>query len=331
MGQQFTERAAASFAEAFKNDPGLAQAAVNEGIALLTLQKLEEAKGWFRKAIAIDPKSAQAWYNLGLAQHAGNELTDALASFQEAVKLDPEDADSWYFEGACYQEMRQFDKAIVIFEKTLEINPLHASAEFGLARSLQRTGHIAEARGDFARFQHLTNTKISSALGLSYGEQGHYSTVTAIEEPETAERAMIPVKLAAQPMISPDKEQGQAWTTTGGACMIDATGSGQMDLVLMQSGDQAIGILHQRVDGTFDELDAAAMGLRASGHAVACAVGDFDGDGLNDLAVALEDRVLLFRNLGHGKFEDVTAKSGIVPRKRADRNHVCRLRPRWRS
>jgi len=314
MGQQFTERAAASFAEAFKNDPGLAQAAVNEGIALLTLQKLEEAKGWFRKAIAIDPKSAQAWYNLGLAQHAGNELTDALASFQEAVKLDPEDADSWYFEGACYQEMRQFDKAIVIFEKTLEINPLHASAEFGLARSLQRTGHIAEARGDFARFQHLTNTKISSALGLSYGEQGHYSTVTAIEEPETAERAMIPVKLAAQPMISPDKEQGQAWTTTGGACMIDATGSGQMDLVLMQSGVQAIGILHQRVGGTFDELDAAAMGLRASGHAVACAVGDFDGDGLNDLAVALDDKVLLFRNLGHGQFKDVTAESGIAPR-----------------
>ena len=110
---------------------------------------------------------------------------------------------------------------------------------------------------------------------------------------------MIAVKLAAQPLFSPDKEQGRSWTTNGGACMIDATGSGQMDLVLMQVGVQAIGILHQRVGGTFDELDAAAMGLKASGHAVACAVGDFDGDGLNDLAVALDDKVLLFRNLGH--------------------------------
>jgi hypothetical protein len=27
-------------------------------------------------------------------------------------------------------------------------------------------------------------------------------------------------------------------------------------------------------------------------------VGDYDGDGLNDLAVALDDAVLLFRNLG---------------------------------
>jgi hypothetical protein len=54
----------------------------------------------------------------------------------------------------------------------------------------------------------------------------------------------------------------------------------------------------------------------ATGHAVACAVGDYDGDGLNDLAVALDDVVLLFHNLGKGKFEDVTAAAGIAPRNR---------------
>ncbi|MGD1105975.1 MAG: FG-GAP-like repeat-containing protein, partial [Terracidiphilus sp.] len=316
MGQQFTERAAESFAEAFKKDPRLAQAAVNEGIAFLAQQKLEEAKKALKQAIALDPASAQAWYNLGLAQHGGNELTDALASFQEAVKLDPRDADSWYFEGACYQEMRQFDKAIATFKKTLEIYPLHASAEFALARSLQRTGHTAEAKEHFARFQHLTSTKISSALGLSYGEEGHYSTVTAVQEPETVQHAMIPVRLVAQPMVAPDSGGAQSWTTTGGACMIDAMGSRQMDLVLMQAGAQAIRVLHNRGGGSFEELDTTAMGLGASGHAVACAVGDYDGDGLNDLAVALDDRVLLFHNLGHGQFKDVTAQSGLLPRNR---------------
>ncbi|MGD0158101.1 MAG: FG-GAP-like repeat-containing protein [Terracidiphilus sp.] len=316
MGQQFTERAAASFAEAFKKDPKLAQAAINEGIALLSLQKLDQAKIWFREAIAIDPQNPQAWYNLGLAQHAGNELADTLASFQEAVKLDPRDADSWYFEGVCYQEMRQFDKATTTFEKTLEINPLHASAEFALARSLQRMGHTSEARERFARFQHLTSTKISSALGLSYGEQGRYSTVTAVEEPETARQAMIPVRLVAQTMVAPGSGSALSWTTTGGACMIDATGLGQMDLVLMQAGPQAIRVLHNRGGGRFEQLDAEAMGLKASGRAVVCAVGDYDGDGLNDLAVALDDRVLLFRNLGHGKFEDVTAETRLAPRNR---------------
>ena len=160
------------------------------------------------------------------------------------------------------RRLRQFDKAIEVFKKTLEINPLHASAEFGLARALQRTGHTAEAREHFARFQHLTSTKISSALGLSYGEQGHYSIVTAVEEPETIERAMIPVRLVAQPMEARGPSSSASWTTTGGACMIDAMGSGQMDLVLMQSGDQAIRVLHNRGDGNFEELGCRSHGAK---------------------------------------------------------------------
>jgi tetratricopeptide (TPR) repeat protein len=325
MGQQFTERAADEFAEAFKDDPKLVQAAINEGIALMTLQKLDEARKALQQAIALDPNHAQAWYNLGLLQHAGNETETALASFQRAAKIDPKDADSLYFEGNCYQEMKEYDKAVEILEKALAIDPLHASAEFALARSLQRSGHTAEAKDHFKRFQHLTSTKISSAIGLAYGEQGHYSTVTPVEMPALVQRAMIPVRLEEQPLVGEEatvrktgaggRSAGSlpiAFRTTGGACMMDVTGSGQMDLVLMQSGAQAIRVFHQKSEGRFEEWDAPAAGLKASGHAVACTVGDFDRDGLNDLVVALDDSVLLFRNLGHGQFKDVTADAGLV-------------------
>jgi hypothetical protein len=179
-----------------------------------------------------------------------------------------------------------------------------------MARALQRTGHTSEAKEHFKIFQHLTSTKISAAIGLAYGEQGHYSTVTPVEEPQTREQEMIPVHLELQPMVANEN----TGTETGGACMLDVTGSGQMDFVLMQSGPQAIRVLHRRPDGTFEDVDAAAAGLKASGHALACAVGDYDGDALNDLAVALDDKVLLFRNLGKGKFQDVTAEAGLVPR-----------------
>ncbi|MGD0548894.1 MAG: CRTAC1 family protein, partial [Terracidiphilus sp.] len=155
---------------------------------------------------------------------------------------------------------------------------------------------------------------------LSYGEQGHYSTVTPIEEHEAGNKPMIPVKLVAQPLVSRVRKSGSGapikWTTTGGACMMDVTGDGNMDLVLMQSGTQAIRVLHSKGNGSYEELDAAAAGLKASGHAVACAVGDYDGDGLNDLAVALDDAVLLFRNLSHGKFQDVTVEAGLKPMNR---------------
>jgi tetratricopeptide (TPR) repeat protein len=319
MGQQFTERAADSFADALKKDPKLAQAAINEGIALLTLQRLDDAKKALQQAIALDPSNAQAWYNLGLAQRSGNELEPALASFQQAVKFDPRDADSYYFEGVCYQEMKQYDKAIQILQKVLEIEPLHASAEFATARTLQRSGQTAEAKIHFQRFQHLTSTKIGAPIGLSYGEQGHYSTVTPVQELEKSKKGMIPVRLVAQsllPQASKLKSGTPAFTTTGGACMMDVTGEGHMDLVLMQTGAQAIRVLHNEGNGQFIDLDAAGAGLRAQGRAVTCAVGDYDGDGLNDLAVALDDAVLLFHNLGKGKFEDVTAAAGLAPRNR---------------
>ncbi|HVX57521.1 MAG TPA: tetratricopeptide repeat protein, partial [Candidatus Saccharimonadales bacterium] len=271
MGQQFTEKAADSFADAMKADPKLAQAAVNEGIALLALQKLDGAKAALQKGIALDPKSAQAWYNLGLAQHAGNELDAALKSFQEAVRLDPRDVDSYYFEGVCLAELKEYPKAIAVFKQALEISPLHASAEFALARALQRSGNTQDAREHFKRFQHLTSTKVSSAIGLAYGEQGRYSTVTPVEEHETARKPMIPVKLVAESMGPPVPRHAVpgASTFSAGACMLDATGSGQMDLVVMASGEQAISVLHRTTAGKFEALNAAAVGLKADGHAVA--------------------------------------------------------------
>ena len=202
MGQQFTEKAQQAFAESFQKDPKLAQAAINEGIALMTLQKIDEAKKALKQAIALDPNNPQAWYNLGLAQHADNELDDALKSFQQAVKLDPRDVDSFYFEGVCYRELKQFDKAIEVLKQALAIQPLHASSEFALARALQATGDKEAAKEHFKLFQHMTSTKISAAIGLAYGEQGHYSTVTPVEEPQARQQAMIPVKLVAQSMLA---------------------------------------------------------------------------------------------------------------------------------
>jgi len=319
MGQQFPERAAASFAEAFKRDGKLTQAAINEGIALLYLQKTAEAEKVLQVALAQDAGSAQGWYNLGLAQHAEFELEAALKSFENAAQADPRDADSIYFEGVCYQDLKQWDKAIEAFKRALAIDPLHASAEFALARALQHTGQAAEAKEHFKVFQHLTNTKISSAIGMGYGERGHYSTVTPVEEKETGQAGMIAVKLEAGALLSPVPKAGPGApnsSSTGGACMMDVMGSGQMDLVVMETGAQAIGVLHAKSDGSFEEWDAVAAGLKAKGHAVACAVGDMDGDGLNDLAVALDDAVLLFHNLGKGKFEDVTAAAGLAARNR---------------
>ena len=312
MGQQLTERASASFADAFKKDPRMAQAAVNEGISFLYLQKIDEAKTALQNGLKVDPSSARGWYNLGLAQHDANELEPALESFQHVVAINARDADSYYYQGVCYQQLKQFDKAIAILTKAIEVDPLHASSEFALARALQRSGRAKEAEPHFQRFLHLTSTKISSAISLAYGEQGHYSTAVLVEEPQTA-AATLPGHFASiedQKITSAEK----AADFTGGACMLDVAGNGALDLVMMRNGPQAIEVLHRSSDGKFEELSPESTGLVAKGRAIACAVGDYDGDGMNDVAVALDDALLLFRNLGHGQFKDVTAEAGLGAR-----------------
>jgi Flp pilus assembly protein TadD len=316
MNQQQTERAEAAFSQAFAIDKTLSEASLNDGIALLYLQKLAEAQAALKQAITLAPADPRVWYNLGLAQRAANDLPAALISFQHASEIDPSDADSLYFEGVCLQDQKQFEPAIAAFTKALQDNPQHSSAEFALARALQRSGHADIAKTHFERFQHLTLTKVSPALGLSYGDQGRYSMAVAVQQQIGPKRVMNPIHFTQQAIVPATSEQAKSGSTTrsGGACMIDAENNGVYDLVLLQSGPEAIRVLRNHGDGVFESLSADKTGLNANGHAVSCAVGDFDGDGLSDLAVAFDDRLVLYRNLGHGRFEDATQAAGIEPR-----------------
>jgi tetratricopeptide (TPR) repeat protein len=313
MNQQQTDRAEAAFAQAAAQDPKLVEAELNHGISLLYLQKLPEAEQALKRAASLAPSDPRVWYNLGLVQRAANSLAAAQASFEHASQLDPSDADTLYFEGVCLQDEKQFAEAIQVFGKALEKNPRHASAEFALARSLQRSGHADEAKVHFQQFQHLTGTKISSALGLSYGDQGRYSTAVPVAMELKPAPTMIPVHYSLQSFTHASKSPagGDAASNTGGVCMLDVDGDGKYDLILMNSGPSAIRVMRNLGRGNFEPLDSDAAGLRASGHAISCAVGDYDNDGLTDLAVAFDDRVLLFHNLGKGRFEDVTQSAGL--------------------
>src|SRR5271168_2457436 len=56
VGQQFLDRAVSTFAAAATADPSLTLAKVNEGIALMYLQKLPEAESLLEAAGVEDPK-----------------------------------------------------------------------------------------------------------------------------------------------------------------------------------------------------------------------------------------------------------------------------------
>ncbi|HEX5235872.1 MAG TPA: FG-GAP-like repeat-containing protein [Silvibacterium sp.] len=302
MNQQLTEKALTKFEQAHKADPSTAIPVVNEGIALIYLQRLPEAETKLKQATAMDPRNARAWYALGLAHLDEGNPKLAIEDMQRVVKIDATDADAHYFLGSMYVNLADYAHAKEEYEAAIRLNPVHASAQFGLARALQRMGQVAASHEHLKRFQELVQGKISSPLSAAYGEQGRYAKVEDMIAPAVAAGPMIPVKFAAEPLAG-----GAAG---GGACVIGIESAASKDLVVMGEGASAVHA-YKNVGGKFEKMRAAQTGLNASGKAVACAVGDYDGDGKADLAVAMSDRVILFHNLGGGKFADVTKAAGI--------------------
>ena len=315
MNQQMMEKAVARFDAAYKLDPSLAVAELNKGIALLNLQKLPEAEEVLQQAAAKDPKNPRVWYNLGLVHRGEGKTAEAIADFQHVLTIDPNDPDVYYFLGTFYSQQQDYPKAIAAFQQALKIQPLHASAEFGLARALQRSGKTDEARVHLKNFEHLTHDKISAPITLTYGEQGRYSVAQDVITNESAVGAMIPVRFIEQALGVRGMAAASDPSVNGmgaGVCMLDVFGDGRLDLVTMASGEHAIRVFRNLGGDSWKKMPLKETGLDIAGNGVSCAVGDYDNDGKNDLAVALADRVLLFHNDGGGKFSDVTAKVGIT-------------------
>jgi Flp pilus assembly protein TadD len=317
MNQQLLDKAQAKFADAYQLDPSLVHAEVNRGIALIYLQKMPEAKQALEQAAAQDPKDPHIWYALGILYRIEAEYPQSLESFQKAAALDPDDADTHYFLGSVLLELHQPEQALTEFQTTLRLSPTHASAQFGLAKALQRLGRRDEATTAFKRFETLNQEKIGSPLAHTYGDEGHYSLVQDALTVNPQVGAMIPVTFTAETINHATVAAAKPGDRPqGGACLVSPVvgpAGEQSYLLVMTSGQDAIRTYAKSGSGSFTLVPSAQTGLVASGTGVACTVGDFDNDGLPDVAVAMSDRVLLFKNHGGGKFTDVTAATGVQP------------------
>jgi Tfp pilus assembly protein PilF len=310
LNQQRPADAQKYFEQALEADPKFAVARLNLGVALLAQQKLDAARAALTEATEQLPNDPYAWYNLGLALKDSSEPEKGIAAFRRVTEIKPNEGDAYYFVGYLSTQIQKYDEAIAAFEKGLALNPVHASAEFGLARALQRKGDSGAAREHLARFQKITTEHLGTPFGAGYGDQGKFSTAelplsTAMEVPPAIPVHFVPV---ANPFAS--KSRGGIGASTG-ACFFDFDGDGKPDLFLVGgAAEGASHLLRNLGNGRFVDVTQAA-GIHLAGGGWGCAAGDFDNDGKTDLAVCLSDGVRLLRNKGDGEFADVTEKAGI--------------------
>jgi enediyne biosynthesis protein E4 len=108
-------------------------------------------------------------------------------------------------------------------------------------------------------------------------------------------------------------------TVGAGCAFLDYDNDGWMDIYLVNSGPcdfynppQSLrnALYHNNRDGTFTDVTAKA-GVMGNAYGMGVSVGDYDGDGFQDLYVTQYPQSILYHNNGDGTFTDVTAKAGV--------------------
>jgi enediyne biosynthesis protein E4 len=109
-------------------------------------------------------------------------------------------------------------------------------------------------------------------------------------------------------------------TVGAGCAFIDYDNDGWMDIVFINSGSSDFftptkplsnALYRNNHDGTFTDVTTKA-GLTGGNFGMGVAVGDYDGDGFQDLYFTSYGRNALFKNTGKGTFVDVTEKAGVA-------------------
>jgi hypothetical protein len=107
----------------------------------------------------------------------------------------------------------------------------------------------------------------------------------------------------------------------GGVAVLDVDADAWPDLLFVNGKDWRAGgrrarhgLFRNNRDGTFRDISAASGLDAADIYGLGATVADYDNDGRDDVFVTSVDGGRLFRNMGGGRFTDVTGQSGIVNR-----------------
>jgi tetratricopeptide (TPR) repeat protein len=271
----------------------------NLGCAYMNQQLFEKGLKEFQQAAAADPKFTIARLNQGVAYLNLQKVDDARAALEDSLKQDPKSPNAWYSLGLLAKNMGDASASIDAFQKVIGIDPNDADTWYFLGTAYAQAKQFPQAIESFNHALKINPLHASAEFGLSRAYQQSSDVEHAREHLKKFQ--YITQNKLGSPMSLTYGEQGQ---------YSRAVESPQAAL------KPPAQIKVQFVDTT-EEAGlpvTAATGDPQFFHGPGACFLDYDNDGLVDLLVTdhgAQGGMSLYHNLGHGKFEDVTAKAGL--------------------
>jgi Tfp pilus assembly protein PilF len=296
-GPQETQRASRKNVGQKKEPPGEALRLNTLGVAYLNQQKAAEAQKYFEQSLAADAEFAAAKMNLGIALLAQQKMEPARAALEEATTKLPGDPYAWYNLGLTYKDAGDPAKAIAAFRHVQQIAPNEPDAFYFEGYLHSQLQQYDQAIPAFQKALAIAPHHASAQFGLARAYQRKGDTEAAREGMKRFQ------KITSAHLGIPF---GAGYGDQGKFSLAEFVRGPQTSMPAEIAVRYEVQPLQKLVNGAAKSLD------RGAGNSGACFL-DFDGDGRTDLFLvgAGGGNSKLLRNLGRGRFEDVTEKAGM--------------------
>jgi tetratricopeptide (TPR) repeat protein len=139
------------------------------GIALLNLERHDEALKVFDAAVQLAPDDAGLWSNLGEALIVAGRTSEALPCLQRALEIDPSHAGAAFKCGVILHQQRRLEEALAAFNLCDRLRPQQAPTLHMRALVLHNLQRFEEAFADDRRAHALDpgNAYICNNLGYN--------------------------------------------------------------------------------------------------------------------------------------------------------------------
>jgi len=275
----------------------------NIGVAYMNQQLFEKALKAFAEAATKDPALEVTAVNRGVALLNLQRVDEAKALLEKEAKNNPKDAHVWYNLGLYYKNSADASAAVDAFRHVIEIDPNDADTWYFLGSTYAQLKQFPEAIAAFEHALKLDPHHASAQFGLARAYQQSGQADPAHEAMKkfqyiTQNKLGAPISLAYG-------EQGKYSRAEESAVAVEKVGAA-IPVRFVDVTKQA---------GLKSKTTSAGKDLVSFLGPGACFL-DYDRDGQIDILLVDNGPgggIVLYHNVGDGKFEDVTSKSGLDP------------------